>query len=683
MAGIKTTYGKRSKKTTAFWRMTDLFTSPIEHTAVPKPAKMVNDDLGDIAESMDRLRIEPDGGKSKKSETRQRALQQIDNNVCSPVRRRKPKAASVDATEQKTKAETVSPPRSSRKTKPQAPPAESQTAETMSKGDVQTIEEEPSNHTKTPERAIRLKEETRSSASPRTSARSTKSSKHRSTKSGRTKTPSVMTAKPSRSDPYAYHTRRLLRLCSDPEGRSAPRPFETWATSLEDEFNVLKIAEASYGEVYRLAHKEEIPGFSKSDESVIKMIALKPPPETVKRPAGKRKTKKDQELEERIENMSSVKSVLSEVKLLRRMSEVPGFTNFREIHILQGAPSNPFIKAWRNWNDGRPEEKQSIFPDPGVEGSYDVTQLWAVIEMQDAGSDLEERDMETVGGIFGVWDIFWGVALSLGKGEEEAHFEHRDMHMGNICIRPINSNKPIAAPINLSQLERKLNFTGLETTLIDYTLSRAQMTSPAEHPEPALSDIAFEDLEPQEWLFEADSSEEYQYEIYRYMRGAVFLDDPLADVDARADEAKEKGRSWCGFHPQTNLMWLHFLLYEMMGRIEPTPKTKRGKGRTRTKKGAPKSFDEELVKRKQQLEKTLNKVQDILDPENVPTSGIWSAKDLIVLALDEGWLDEKDVIADDYYDDEETSMPEEGDVEAKGPSSPATQAADLVRACRL
>ncbi|KAK8231275.1 hypothetical protein BKA81DRAFT_402717 [Phyllosticta paracitricarpa] len=491
-----------------------------------------------------------------------------------------------------------------------------------------------------------------------------------------------MVKKSQRSDPYAHHTRGLLRLCSDPERRSAPQQFSTWAANLEPLFNVIKIAEASYGEVYRLAHKVKVPGFSKQDESVFKMIALKPP--TANRPQGKRRTKKDRELEERVESMSSVKSVLSEVQLLRRMSEVPGFTNFREIHVLQGVPSDPFVTAWRDWNEARPEERKSIFADPGVEGSYDETQLWAVIEMYDAGSDLEERDMETVGGVFGIWDIFWGVTLALGKGEEDAHFEHRDLHMGNICIRPMDSDSPIAAPSSAPQLARKLNFTGLETTLIDYTLSRAQLTSPSRHPEPSLSDIAYEDLEPQEWLFEADASEDYQYEIYRYMRGAVFLDDPLADVDARAEEAKAIGRTWAGFHPQTNLMWLHFLLHEMMRQMTPIKKSK-SKGRT-TKKGARKvdaSFENLLVEKKQELERILKKVQTLLDPEYVPKSGVWSTKDLIRLAIEEGWLDEKDVIAGDDNDVGNSLVDVVEELDGNRASSPMTQTADLLRASWL
>ena len=76
-------------------------------------------------------------------------------------------------------------------------------------------------------------------------------------------------------------------------------------------------------------------------------------------------------------------------------------------------------------------------------------QLWAVIEMEDAGVDLEGCDVVGVGrdddrhdeknskiggvdgdegwGIFGVWDVFWGVSSALAKGEKEARFEVRQL----------------------------------------------------------------------------------------------------------------------------------------------------------------------------------------------------------------------------------------------------------------
>lgn len=124
--------------------------------------------------------------------------------------------------------------------------------------------------------------------------------------------------------------------------------------------------------------------------------------------------------------------------------------------------------------------------------------------------------------IWATWDVFWGVVLALGKGEENVGFEHRDLHMGNICVSKrqgrLDDNSAHRSRIDPT---RNLGFTGIETTLIDYTISRAEInqgTSEAEE------DVAFLDLEKDLTLFEGDAEEEYQYEIYRHMRAAMYAD---------------------------------------------------------------------------------------------------------------------------------------------------------------
>lgn len=110
--------------------------------------------------------------------------------------------------------------------------------------------------------------------------------------------------------------------------------------------------------------------------------------------------------------------------------------------------------------------------------------------------------------IWGTWDVFWGVVLALGKGEDDVGFEHRDLHMGNICVSKRQWSLDEIDP------RKNLGFTGIETTLIDYTISRAEIS-------PGTEDVAFLDLENDLSLFEGDAAEEYQYEIYRYMRAAM------------------------------------------------------------------------------------------------------------------------------------------------------------------
>lgn len=240
------------------------------------------------------------------------------------------------------------------------------------------------------------------------------------------------------SDPYAVHTAPLLNLCGDPQGRNAPQPFQPWADSLDEHLDIIKIAEASYGEVYRLSPKDVQISIYKAEDSVVKIIALKPPPDLTSR-----RTKAQ---EKRVDGMSAVEDVAGETQLLQRMSDIPGFANFRECRVFQGQLPPQLVRAWRDFNRN---VKKSEFPDPGRRGSYEDSQLWAVLEMEDAGEDVEglceshaldEEDGESVEeeindnrtdvlchlrSVWGIWDVFWGVALAVAKGEEWAGFEVR------------------------------------------------------------------------------------------------------------------------------------------------------------------------------------------------------------------------------------------------------------------
>jgi len=209
------------------------------------------------------------------------------------------------------------------------------------------------------------------------------------------------------------YTKPLLSLCGDPSGSVAPTPFQAWSTSLADYFQIIKIAEASYGEVYRLSLKKARPGLGKGDESVLKLIALKPPPAL--KPLASMTTAQ----KEKVSGMSELADVASEVRLLQRMSPVPGFTNFRDVRVMRGRLPTQFVSAWRYYHKN---VKKSFFQDPGRKTTHDEDQLWAVVEMQDAGKDLETVPIE---GEEMCWDTFWGVTIALAKGEEWAEFEVR------------------------------------------------------------------------------------------------------------------------------------------------------------------------------------------------------------------------------------------------------------------
>ncbi|PSN60023.1 hypothetical protein BS50DRAFT_579537 [Corynespora cassiicola Philippines] len=490
-------------------------------------------------------------------------------------------------------------------------------------------------------------------------------------------------------------------------------PFEQWSAELEPHFTITKIAEASFSEVYRLTAKSAALG--STNESVLKIVALKVPSEfplpsqchtrTVRDPENQANRER-QDREEHNMWKSDVADVLSEVKLLQNLNDIPGFTNFRELTVLQGRPSTTFANAWKSWNKSRPKGRKSEFPDPSKKISYEDTQLWAVIEMQDAGTDCEKvMEAGGISTVWEVWDVFWGVCLGVAKAEEHCRFEHRDMHLENICIRSRRSKGNMTAPIIKGPLKRKLGFSGLETTVIDYTLSRADIvqssrcassrrtsdssacssdsssTSSSLHY--STPEIAYLDLNKDLGIFAGDASEEYQYEIYRYMRGAAYYGNPLqsppalppstpnkspqkpAAVSRLVDEETEpmtprrsprKHHSnrycdppsdvWVQFHPKTNLVWAHFVLHRLMQHLETSgfdPAQISDEDLMWNLDA--KAEDVQRVRKKAgKLHKVLEKVSQKLQPKMLGREGsLGSVKELVVLAMECRWLAVEDV----------------------------------------
>jgi serine/threonine-protein kinase haspin len=503
--------------------------------------------------------------------------------------------------------------------------------------------------------------------------------------------------------------------------------FADWSAELEPHFKITKIAEASFSEVYRLAAISPTNGIKQ--ESVLKVVALKTPPgvplpcQQQPRAVRDRDGQMAKEMAMRDEKdqwKSHVADVLSEVKLLQNLNHIPGFTVFRDLTIVQGRPSAAVNDAWKSWNKSRPRGKKSEFPDPSKKNSYDDTQLWAVVEMEDAGTDCEKiTEHGGLTSIWEVWDVFWGVCLSIAKAEEACGFEHRDLHLGNICVRSSRSAGDIMATQVHDPLRRKLRFTGLETTVIDYTLSRADILASTSRHSSSIScvsnttsgsdselpemDVAYLDLDKDPALFEGDASEEYQYEIYRYMRGAALYNKPLQSAPTPQpnppltprrspkknthirfsgsddDEPVAPRRSprkhpstepilakqpppttttttntntdvWKSFHPKTNLVWAHFLLHKLLKHLDYHNATPTAQSLKQIIENiAPSSSDEELdaqkIKKKAlKLFKILQRVSELLCPVALGREeGLGSMKELVVLALEERWVRVGDV----------------------------------------
>lgn len=185
--------------------------------------------------------------------------------------------------------------------------------------------------------------------------------------------------------------------------------FSTWESRSATMFHVAKLAEGSYGEVYKLNLREENcrPPVSKSKlaklqaygDGVFKIVPLR----AQSGPGSKKFT--------------TIDEIVSEVKMLKYLDPIPGFARFREIHVVQGRFPESFQGAWDHYKKTKDD---CMNPNPSSKKAYPDTQLWAIVEMDDAGCELEKFSWAS---IFQVYDIFWGVAMALARAEEYALFE--------------------------------------------------------------------------------------------------------------------------------------------------------------------------------------------------------------------------------------------------------------------
>ena len=279
------------------------------------------------------------------------------------------------------------------------------------------------------------------------------------------------------------YSKPILNEALSPIAAQSVQKFSSWASRGGNMLEIVKIAEGSYGEVYKMRIREEVCKQEMSKSKLARLMAygegvFKVVPLRAAKGAGSKK-------------FTSVNEIVSEVKMLKYLDPIPGFARFREIHVVQGRFPESFQEAWDHYKKVKPND--CLNPNPANKRAYLDSQLWAIIEMDDAGSELEKFSWSSM---FQVYDIFWGVAMALARAEEYALFEHRDLHLGNVCIRSTRADGSLHHPTDAEILSRShssgYGLSTLETTIIDYSLSRAELQSsedPNSAPEVASSDL--------------------------------------------------------------------------------------------------------------------------------------------------------------------------------------------------
>ncbi|KAL6716831.1 hypothetical protein ACLMJK_004743 [Lecanora helva] len=379
-------------------------------------------------------------------------------------------------------------------------------------------------------------------------------------------------------DPNDPLTPLLSLECVEP----VVQDFQTFYQYLSDNLNIRKIAQGSYATVFRMAV------IDKDEEYTIwKLMAIKPR-------KGKGSRKPDQ---------TFIDDAANEVKSLAYMQQIPGFVDFRLARVLKGSLPQELITINEKWEQDH--------PDDACESEFGPDQQWLLIEMSDAGTDLEvvvkkgfpdgsllhKKEDGARLQIEQTWDIFWAVSEALARAETHAQFEHRDLHPGNICI--VNKSTRSTSDEDFCEIERHTN---LQVTIIDYTLSRA-----------TINDEVLANLMRDPALFtqtSRDVTDRRQYEMYRKMREVVV---------GYELPSKKNMENWKEFVPLTNAFWLYHLLQLLLEETE--------EWETDTKDG--KELDDLGDRKDRKLLRQLMRVLSHLHPDDPKRWGYLSATEVV------------------------------------------------------
>ncbi|KND95146.1 Serine/threonine-protein kinase haspin-like protein hrk1 [Tolypocladium ophioglossoides CBS 100239] len=367
----------------------------------------------------------------------------------------------------------------------------------------------------------------------------------------------------------------------------------TWDDVCPPGDRIVKISEASYAEVYRVTNER--------GTSIIKVIRLDSP--------IKPKTKAQVKAGLVDEEPHAEADVDGELQISEWLADIPGFVVYKERYIVQGKASRKllethqvFQKRMKRQDPGRAQ----FYPSPS---RYLDETKFLVVELGDAGTALEDWELADESQL---WDIFFLEAIALGRAEDLAMFEHRDLHEGNICVRRVNP-----------QRERDANSSGffgnsgVDITILDYGLSRAEDLS-IDYAKP----VAF-NLERDLSLF--TSTHASQCNVYRQMRSFLLRGDRKCIPPEGHKTPYAKGvdgpLSWDAYAPYTNVLWLAYLYEYLVDNF---------------------SGDDKQLAR---FENETKEMWAYLNPDandDVPCFG--SAADVVCFAVESGWIREGQLI---------------------------------------
>jgi serine/threonine-protein kinase haspin len=390
------------------------------------------------------------------------------------------------------------------------------------------------------------------------------------------------------------------------------KDFPTYGLSMAKYYYCTKIAEGGFSDVYTFEPKDTIAATQVQNEggSVLKIVFFNLDP-----PDGNG-------------DWPYLALVLHEVKVLRRLSEVPGFVHCRGVRIAQGNYPDILSDTFEDFKKIAPlAEAQN--PNPAQEPLQD--KLYAILEMSNVGKPIEYLDQLTC---FQAFDIFWTVTLSLATAEALLEFEHRDLHVGNICYKPRSiteshidiSDDLLDSMTSENKPKSRLGLSNMEITIIDFTLSRMKHED---------GSITYSDMTRFENVYVDPSFgtlEDHQFLAYARVRDCAvkMQQQEIAAQQGTANNDNVIARDkYERYNPRSNVVWMAYLA-EKIRRSERLWRVDEGEERVA---GALEA----------EMWRALEGVLAVVADDEVGALG--SAGEVVALGVEKGWLSVEDVEA--------------------------------------